>query len=231
MGAEIIYEKVEKISENSDEKIVYTEANEYKCKSIIIATGTKRRKLEVEKEDEFVGRGLSYCATCDGAFFKGKKVAVVGGGNTALEDAVFLSNYCEKVYIIHRREKFRAEEKLVKKLRGKENVEFVLNSSVKYLKGEEVINAIGVYNSETDLIKKIEISGIFVAIGQIPDNEAFLNVIDVDETGFIEALEDCKTKVEGIFAAGDCRTKKVRQLTTAAADGAVAALAACEYIG
>lgn len=245
LGAEVKYERVIKISdedvesnvENEDNndkdrvKLVFTDENEYKCKSIIIATGAKNRKLGLENEEKFTGAGVSYCATCDGAFFKGKTVAVAGGGNTALEDAGFLANYCEKVYVIHRREQFRGEEKLVDKLKIKENVEFVLNSEVVGLKGSDRLEVVEIYNKVLKEKKELEVAGLFIAIGQVPDNKAFSDVIDIDEVGYITASENCKTKIEGIFTAGDCRTKKVRQLTTAAADGAVAGLAACEYIG
>lgn len=231
LGALIKYEKVVKIINHKEHKVVVTQKNEYQCKSVILATGAKNRPLGLEKERELIGAGVSYCATCDGAFFKEKEVAVVGGGNTALEDALFLSNYCRTVYVIHRRDSFRGEEKLLAKLQEKENISFILNSTVEDIIGEDRVESIVVKNKYTQEEQEISLSGLFVAIGQIPDNKAFADIIEVDEVGYIAASEDCRTKVPGIFTAGDCRTKAVRQLTTAASDGAVAGLAACEYIG
>lgn len=209
-------------------KIVETTERNYRAKAVILATGAKNRPLGIEKETEFIGRGISYCATCDGMFFRGKKVAVVGGGNTALEDAAFLSNYCEKVYLVHRREGFRGEDKLVNELREKANVEFLLNKTVQAIEGEMALQAVLLLDKNSGKESRLEISGLFVAIGQIPENEVFAGLVELDEGGYIVAGEDCRTNVDGIFAAGDCRKKTVRQLTTAAADGAVAALAAAQ---
>ena len=231
LGAEIAYERVKQILDGEDKKQVITGEKTYEAKSVIIATGAKNRPLGLEGEKEFIGAGVSYCATCDGMFFRGKDVAVVGGGNTALEDTTFLSNYCNKVYLIHRRDEFRGDEHSVNRLKQKENVEFVMESRVTELAGEGRLDAITVEHIPTGELRNISVAGLFVAIGQMPDNEAFRELIDVDVAGYICATEDCKTKVPGVFTAGDCRTKTVRQLTTAAADGAVAALAACEYIG
>lgn len=230
LGAEVKYEKVLGIIDNSDKKIVKTDSGEYETKAVILATGAKNRPLGIDREQELIGAGVSYCATCDGAFFRGKDVAVVGGGNTALEDAQFLSNYCNKVYVIHRRDSFRGETKHVDVLKSKPNVEFILDSNVTKLIGEERLEAIEVSNKKTGDKREISVAGVFVAIGQMPDNEAFDELVATDDYGYIEAGEDCKTGTEGIYVAGDCRTKTVRQLTTAAADGAVAALAACEYL-
>ena len=163
-------------------------------------------------------------------FFRGKDVAVVGGGSTALQDAEFLSNYCSKVYLIHRRDEFRGEENIARRLREKANVEFVLSSVVKEIMGEQMVEKLLVNNKKTGEDFELPVSGVFIAVGQIPKNEPFSNVVKLDGSGFILAAEDCVTSCPGIFAAGDCRTKEVRQLTTAAADGAVAALAACRYI-
>lgn len=221
-------EELSSVSVEATDKIVETAEQSYRAKAVILATGAKNRPLGLEKEAEYTGRGISYCATCDGMFFRGKKVAVVGGGNTALEDAAFLSNYCEKVYLIHRRETFRGEEKLVRELQKKENVEFLLNKTVQALEGEAVLQAVILRDKISGEESRLEISGLFVAIGQIPENEVFAKLVDLDENGYILAGEDCRTSVEGIFAAGDCRKKTVRQLTTAAADGAVAALAAAQ---
>lgn len=180
-------------------------------------------------EEKLTGSGVSYCATCDGAFFRGKDVAVVGGGSTALQDAEFLCNYCRKVYLIHRRDEFRGEESIVKRLLGKENIEFVLSTVVKEILGDTAVEGLLLTDKKTGKDFRIDVSGVFIAVGQIPQNEIFADVVKLDASGFILASEDCMTSHPGIFAAGDCRTKEVRQLTTAAADGAVAALAACRY--
>ncbi len=247
LGAEIRMEKVNRI-ENSkrqeydfdgvgmvpcgepiDVKVVRTDEDNYCCSALILATGAKNRPLGVEGEQQLIGAGISYCATCDGMFFKGKNVAVVGGGNTALEDANFLSNYCNKVYVIHRRDEFRGEERLATRIRQKDNVELIMNSKVIALKGEGQLQGVVLENTIDKATSELNIDGLFVAIGQMPDNERYSNLVELDNLGYIVAGEDCKTSEPGIFAAGDCRTKTVRQLTTAAADGAVAALAACEF--
>jgi len=231
LGAEVIYEKVIGIEVNGEEKIVHTTKEDYQAKAVILATGAKNRPLGLEHEKEWIGAGISYCATCDGMFYRGKDVAVAGGGNTALEDAIFLTNYCRKVYLIHRRDAFRGEEKLLQTLKEKPNVEFVLNANITRLIGEDGVDGVEVEDKNTHEKQVIDVMGLFVAIGQMPENSEFINVVDLDKGGYIEAKEDCKTKTKGIFTAGDCRTKKVRQLATAASDGAIAALAACEYIG
>lgn len=231
LGTVVKYEKVIKIIDKINKKVVVTDQNEYECKSVILATGAKNRPLGLEKEKEFIGFGISYCATCDGLFFRDKHVAVVGGGNTALEDAAFLANTCASVTLIHRREQFRGEEKQLLRLKEKKNVSFILDSKVTKLNGAEKLESIELLNIKTGSIQTLKVDGVFVAIGQNPNNISFSDIVDIDHAGYIEATEDCKTKAAGIFTAGDCRTKTVRQLTTAAADGAVAGLAACEYIG
>lgn len=230
LGAEIEIAQVTQIRDEGEHKVVVTEEKEYTGRSVILASGAKNRPLGLENEKELIGRGISYCATCDGAFYKGKVVAVAGGGNTALEDAAFLTGYCEKVYLIHRRDAFRGETKLVENLRKKENIEFVLDSTIEKLIAEQTLQAIEVRNVKTKEMKTIQLNGLFIAIGQMPENGAFSPPVELDKSGYIIAGENCKTNAAGIFAAGDCRTKTVRQLATAAADGAVAALAACEFI-
>ncbi len=211
-------------------KIIVTEDREYPCKSVIIATGVSHRHLGIEKEEKLAGSGVSYCATCDGAFFKGRDVAVIGGGNTALQDAEFLSNYCSKVYVVHRRDEFRGESSLVNVLEKKDNVEFVLSATVKDIVGEFMVEGLILNNKKTGEDFQIPVAGVFVAIGQIPRNEIFDGIVRLDQSGFVLASEDSMTSAPGIFAAGDCRMKEVRQLTTAAVDGTVAALAACKYL-
>lgn len=230
LGAEIRFEKVLSVQEKNGHKIVVTKDKEYEAKAVILATGAKNRNLGIEKEQELVGKGVSYCATCDGMFYRGKVVAVNGGGNTAVEDATFLSEYVEKVYVIHRRDSFRADKAEVDRLVARKNVELVLNSTIKALESD-TSGLTGILVVDKDgKERRIQVDGLFVAIGQAPDNEAFRNEVDLDSKGYISAGEDCSTKTEGIFTAGDCRTKAVRQLATAASDGAVAALAAVNYI-
>ncbi len=232
LGAEVKFEGVASIKVDGDKKIVTTTAgNSYEAKAVILATGAKNRPLGIEREEELVGKGISYCATCDGMFFKNKVVAVNGGGNTALEDAAYLADLCSKVYLIHRRDQFRGDAADVEKLKKKGNVEFVLNSNVTRLIGQDKVEAIEVTNKLSGDTTRLDVAALFVAIGQVPDNGAFSNLIDLDEKGYIAAGEDCLTKANGIFTAGDCRTKSVRQLATAAGDGAVAASAACHYLG
>lgn len=235
LGADIRFEQVLDIENSTDHagkeiKQVVTDQGNYQGKSVILATGAKKRSLGLPGEKELIGAGISYCATCDGAFFRGRTVAVNGGGNTALEDAVFLSGICQKVYLIHRRNTFRGEEKQVANLKGKENVVFLMDSQITALYGEKQLEAIEVANVKDGSSKKIPVDALFVAIGQMPDNDRFSGLVEVDEKGYIKAEEDCRTNIAGIYTAGDCRTKKVRQLATAAADGAVAGLAACEYL-
>ena len=242
LGAEVIYDRVNSVVSQdggADEasgggtffKVTTDSGKEYEAKAVIIATGAKNRHLGLDNEEKLTGRGVSYCATCDGAFFKGKDVAVNGGGNTALEDALFLTNYCNKVYIIHRRDEFRGEPQNLEAVKTKDNIEFVLNSTVAELKGDKALEAVVVKDKNTGEEREIPVSGLFIAIGQEPDNGDFAPVADLDKGGYVVADESCLTKTPGIFVAGDCRTKAVRQLTTAASDGAIAALTACSYIG
>lgn len=223
-GAELRFEKasgIEILKEDEGHKIVLTDKTSYKTKSVIIATGSRSRRMGLDGEEKLTGAGISYCATCDGAFFKERTVAVLGGGNTALEEAVYLSGLCRKVYIIHRRNEFRAEQKLVEQLRQKKNIEYLLNCSVTALNGAEKLESVELSDGRV-----IEAAALFVAIGREPQNDICKGLLELDEYGYIIAGEDCRTSVKGIFAAGDCRTKQVRQLVTAASDGAVAALAA-----
>ena len=225
LGAEVKNAKVVGIEDKGDYKTLKTDEGNFDVRAVIIATGASNKPLGVDNEVDYIGKGVSYCATCDGAFFKGKDVAVVGGGDTAFEDALFLTNYCNKVYLIHRRDEFKAEQSFIDELKKKDNVEFVLNSTVTKLNGESKLESIEVNNE-----RSIKVEGLFIAVGIVPSNTAFENVVDLDNLGFIVAREDCLTKTPGVFVAGDTRTKGVRQLTTACADGAVAALAACNYI-
>jgi len=233
LGARFEFDRINKIEGDAVGGFVLT--GEYgtliEAKALIVATGAKNRHMGLPLEEQLAGRGISYCATCDGSFFKGKDVAVFGGGNTALEDAEYLAGLCNKVYIIHRRDEFRGEKANVDRLMGHANVEACLSYVVKELKSEDGrLSSVLLESRKGEAEREISVSALFVAIGQIPSNDLVKGIVELDEAGYVKAGEDCKTSVEGIFTAGDGRTKKVRQLTTAAADGAVAATAACEFI-
>lgn len=230
MGAEIREGVAERIIDRGQKKEVQTGEERLECRAVIIAAGTAYRKLGLENEEELTGSGVSYCAVCDGAFYRGKDVAVVGGGNTALEDALFLAEHCRTVFVIHRRDRFRGESHLVDALHRRENVVFIMESVVTSLRGKDRLEAIIIKNTATGIVQEKRLDGVFVAIGQKPEHEGFADVVRLSGDGYIQADETCQTATPGIFAAGDCRTKNVRQLVTAASDGAVAALAACGYL-
>ena len=221
MGAEVKFEKVIKIDLSIGKKVI-TDNNEYLGRSIILATGADKRTIGLENEERLTGRGISYCATCDGNFFKDMDVAVYGGGDTALFDAMYLSDICKKVYLIHRRDKFRGNENMLNELKNKGNIEFVLNNKVTKLVGEDKLESIEVTNND-GTVNNISISCLFVAIGQVPETANFTNLIDLDEKGYAISNEDMKTKIPGIYVAGDMRKKYLRQLATAINDGAIAA--------
>ena len=229
LGAEIVFEKVVNINDKGSIKEVVTTKKIYNSKAVIIASGAENRILGLVNEEELVGKGVSYCATCDGAFYRNKIVAVVGGGNTALEDALYLADVASKVYLIHRRDEFRGDETSVNSLNERENVEFIYNSTVTKLNANEKLESIEVTNKDGS-VKTIDVDGLFVAVGRIPENQNFAKLIDLNEAGYAESGEDCTTKVKGIFVAGDNRTKEVRQLVTATSDGAIAATNAVKYI-
>ena len=210
-------------------KTVVTDDGEYQGKSVRIATGAKHRMLGIDGEERFVGEGISFCAVCDGAFYKNKTVAVVGGGNSALQEAILLSDTAKKVYVVQNLDFFTGEKKLVEQLERLDNVETILGVTVDSFVGENELEGVVIKNSAGET-RSLEIDGLFVAIGLIPQNEAFKNVVKLDGRGYAEVDESCETETKGIFVAGDCRTKKIRQVTTAAADGAIAALAACDYV-
>lgn len=222
LNCEIKYELVKKITKDKE---VITDSGKYQGKTIILATGAENRRLNLPNEIDYIGKGLSYCATCDGNFFKGQDVAVIGGGNTALEDAIYLSGICRKVYLIHRRETFRAEDKYIEQLDEYKNIELIMNSQVVSLNGKDAIENIEIKDKEEN-IRKIDISGIFVAIGQQPKNELFADIIELDEKGYIKSNDGVHTNVDKIYVAGDTRVKELRQLTTAVSDGALAATTA-----
>ena len=206
---------------------VHSGEGDFSAKSVVIATGVKHRRLGLPGEEELAG--ISYCAVCDGAFYKDQDVAVVGGGDTALQDALFLAGLCRSVTVVHRRQMFRGERRLLDSLREKTNVAFRLDCVVDVLKGDAELTGLMLRNVVTGERERLSAAGLFVAVGQIPGNEAFAGSLALDESGYILADEDCRTSLPGVFAAGDCRRKSVRQLTTAVGDGAVAALAACRF--
>ena len=212
-----------------DVKTVVTDSGEFEAKTVIVATGAKHRMLGLAREEEFVGEGISFCAVCDGAFYAGRDVAVIGGGNSALQEAILLADLANKVYVVQNLDFLTGEQKLQEKLSTKENVEIILGHTVKGIIGDTTLTGITVADSN-DNEKQLDIDGMFVAIGLIPQNEAFEGVINLDERGYVTSDENCLTNADGIFVAGDCRSKKIRQVATAAADGAVAALAACDYL-
>jgi thioredoxin reductase (NADPH) len=230
LGVEIESDRITALEKEDGYIRAIGEDAKYKAKSVIIATGAKKRKLGLPEEAKYVGAGVSYCALCDGAFFLCKTVAVNGGGSTALEEALYLAEKCKKVYLIHRRADFRGERRLASCAEQKENIEFVLNSKIACLKGEKRLETIEVADVNTHETRELSVACVFVSIGNAPDNSFLAGQIKLDEHGYIIAVEDCKTNLDGVFTAGDCRTKEVRQLTTAAADGTVAAVNACNYL-
>ena len=230
-GADIELAAAEKITDMGDYKIVSTEYGDFEGKAVIIATGSKHRHLGLEGEEELIGSGISFCAVCDGSFFAGKKVAVIGGGNTALQEAVMLSDLCSEVIIVQNLSFMTGEMKLLQILEKKSNVKMIFDTLVTSLSAEGgELRAISLKNTSTDETSTLELDGMFVAIGQQPENQPFAALTALDNYGYIIAGEDCLTDTAGVFVAGDCRTKRIRQVTTAASDGAVAALAACRYI-
>lgn len=229
-GAEVELEEASAILPEGDVKRVRTASGaEYISRAVIIATGARPRPLGIAREEALVGSGVCYCAVCDGAFYNGRPVAVNGGGNSALQDAMLLSEKCSRVYLIHRRADFRGEAKLVEALRARDNVELLMEARVVELLGEDELTGIVVEGRGGR--RTLDVEGLFVAIGHAPDNAAFSPLITLDGAGYADADEACTTRTPGVFVAGDCRKKSVRQLTTAVADGACAALAACAWLG
>lgn len=229
MGTDFADVTVTGVTKKDDLIYVYANDAEYVSKALIIATGAKHRALGIPGEEELRGMGVSYCATCDGAFFRKKVCAVVGGGDVALEDALFLAKGCSKVYLIHRRDEFRGAKVLADKVKETENIEIVYDSRVTEIIGEGSVNKIKVENIKSGSVTELDINGIFIAVGMDPNTELFKDVVELDKSGYIKAGEDCITSTEGIFAAGDLRTKKLRQVITAAADGANAITSVSEY--
>ncbi len=227
-GAEVECAEVLSVTDG-DVKVVHTDSGDFEGRAIIIATGAKHRMLGLPREQEFVGEGISFCAVCDGAFYAGKTVAVIGGGNSALQEALLLSDLAKKVYVIQNLDYFTGESKLSEQLYAKDNVEVILGTVVDELLGDDELEGIKLKNNSGE-VSELSIDGMFVAIGLIPQNEPFAELVPLNNWGYVDAGEDCLTAKEGFFVAGDCRSKRIRQVATAAADGAVAALAACDYV-
>lgn len=232
-GAEIIMDEISEVIAPKNEGGTFKikgNNDEYEATAVVLATGLDNRKMGISGEDGLISRGISFCAVCDGAFFRNKEVAVYGGGNTAVEDAAFLANICSKVTIIHRRDRFRAEKAVVDELKALDNVEFVMSSNVVGVNGDKALESITVKNNETGETRDIAVSALFVAIGKIPNGKPFVDLVATDEAGYFEIGESCEADTPGVFVAGDGRSKDLKQLTTAVSDGSIAATKACNYV-
>lgn len=230
LGARVVQDEVVQVELSGNVKKVVCEEETYEARCVILASGAHHRTLEVPGEGELRGAGVSYCATCDGAFFRGRTVAVVGGGDAALEDAIFLARMCEKVYIVHRRDKLRGAKRLQERLQALENVEFVWNSETAAIEGNGQVEALRLRQTKTGEEKRLDVDGVFIAVGIAPESELYAGQLELDEQGYIRADESGQTSVPGVFAAGDVRTKALRQILTAASDGANCVASAERYL-
>lgn len=228
-GAEVDSCEVEKIIDNGEYKTVITDGGEYTAKAVIIATGAKHRMLGVKGEENFVGNGISFCAVCDGAFYSGKTVGVIGGGNSALQEALMLSDICKKVIIVQNLDFLTGEKKLIEQVNEKDNIQVILSSVVESFIGQDELKGIVIKNASNQT-SEVYFDGLFIAIGLIPQNENFADLIDLDGRGYADSGENCLTKTKGVFVAGDCRKKDIRQVATAVSDGAIASVKACDYV-
>lgn len=229
LGAEIEPNEVYGIRDGKV-KTVVTEDGEYEASAVIIATGAKHRLLGLENEEKLIGNGISFCAVCDGAFYKDEAVAVIGGGNSALQEAILLSDIASKVYVVQNLDYLTGEKRLCDQLAAKDNVEIITGAVVKSIIGDAELECIRIENSSNGTERELTVKGMFIAIGLVPQNTPFEDVLDIDAYGYADSDESCITSAQGVFVAGDCRKKKIRQVTTAASDGAIAALAACDYV-
>ncbi len=229
LGAEFVTDEVLRIETSENGFTVVGEEKVYPTKAVIISTGAHHRKLSVIGEEELAGMGVSYCATCDGAFFRNKVAAVVGGGDVAIEDAIFLARMCKKVYLIHRRNQLRGAKTLQTQLFNQENVEVLWDTVVEEIEGGDQVESLTIKNSKTEETQKLAVDGVFIAVGINPQSKAFDNLVEMDH-GYIKAGEDCETNIPGIFAAGDVRTKQLRQISTAVSDGANAITSVERYL-
>nr|WP_303134038.1 thioredoxin-disulfide reductase [uncultured Clostridium sp.] len=230
LGARVVQDEVVQVELSGNVKKVVCEEETYEARCVILASGAHHRTLEVPGEEELRGAGVSYCATCDGAFFRGRTVAVVGGGDAALEDAIFLARMCEKVYIVHRRDKLRGAKRLQERLQALENIEFVWNSETVAIEGNGQVEALQLRQTQTGEEKRLDVDGVFIAVGIAPESELYAGQLELDEQGYIRADESGQTSVPGVFAAGDVRTKALRQILTAASDGANCVASAERYL-
>lgn len=230
LGARVVQDEVVQVELSGNVKKVVCEEETYEARCVILASGAHHRTLEVPGEEELRGAGVSYCATCDGAFFRGRTVAVVGGGDAALEDAIFLARMCEKVYIVHRRDKLRGAKRLQERLQALENIEFVWNSETVAIEGNAQVEALRLRQTKTGEEKRLDVDGVFIAVGIAPESELYAGQLELDEQGYIRADESSQTSVPGVFAAGDVRTKALRQILTAASDGANCVASAERYL-
>ena len=230
LGLEVVACDVARVENTEGWKVLHTSKGEIKAKALVIATGANHAKLNVKGENEFAGKGVSYCATCDGAFFRERTVAVVGGGDVAVEDAIFLAGMCEKVYLIHRRDELRAAKRLQEKLLSQENVEIIWDTVVHSIEGHDKVESLKLQNITSKAVQELAVSGVFVAIGMNPETGLFRGIVEMDSDGYIKADENCETNQPGIVVAGDARTKRLRQIVTAVADGANAIYSLEKYL-
>lgn len=230
MGAEIDMAEVTGIEKEGNIFCVFCGDDIYMSKTVILATGARHRLLGIDREEEFIGDGISFCAVCDGAFYAGKTVAVIGGGNSALQEAIMLSDGCAKVYVVQNLDFLTGEEKLAEILKKRKNVEIIYGCTVEAIHGNDVFGGIVIKKTATGEKIRLDLDGMFVAIGQVPENEAYKNLVALSDRGYVVSDENCLTETDGLFVAGDCRTKNIRQISTACGDGATAALAACRYL-
>ena len=229
LGAEIDMDTVVNVTDG-EIKTVHGEMGDYEAKSVIIAAGARHRRLQLPREEDFIGNGISFCAVCDGAFYQGQHIALIGGGNTALQEAVLLSELCSKVTIVQNLAFLTGEQKLVDTLAARDNIEYLYSTVVSGYEGDDTLRAVLLHNTATNEDTRLEIDGLFLAIGTEPENEPYKALTELNDFGYIVSDEGCRTATEGVFVAGDCRTKTYRQIATAIADGATAALNACRYL-
>ncbi|MBQ9415711.1 MAG: FAD-dependent oxidoreductase [Clostridia bacterium] len=230
-GVDTEYAEVTGVETDGEKKVVHTDdGHSFRGRALVIATGAKHRRLGLPREEEFVGEGISFCAVCDGAFYSGKTVAMIGGGNSALQEAILLSGLVKKLYLVQNLDFLTGEARLCRQVEQKENIEIILGHVVDAYLGEKELTGLRIKSEKTGQTRELDVDGVFLAVGLEPQNGPFASLVELDGRGYVAADEGCRTKTRGVFVAGDCRTKRIRQVTTAASDGAIAALAACDYL-